>query len=168
MKLKNVRYILPVLMLFVFLKIQAQDYQQAIKIIPFSGVAYKKLTGFEKGYEISFNKITHGYKLTGLRVYQEPAFPRKSDKWFVCYGFGSHVSLYESYSIYNPFRPFDPARRYSRSFVSCGLDGYVGLEYRFLKHPFTINIDYIPNFEFMGPDYFRVNNYINIGLAVVF
>lgn len=170
MKVIVAKYFLPIVLLFVFLEGEAQDYQRAIKLKPLSGlgVSYKKLTGFENGYELIFTKIPHGYNFTALRIFQEPAFPFKSDKWFVCYGFGSHISAYRSYSMYNPFKPFDPARKYNRSFVSAGIDGCVGLEYRFLKHPLTLNIDYNPNFEFMGPDYFRINHYITLGIAVVF
>lgn len=170
MKVISIKFILLLTLLFLFSITEAQDYNHSVKVKPLSGfgVSYKRLTDFEKGYEFVFAKNRNGYNLTVLRVFQQPAFPHKSDKWFVCYGFGTHVSTYDSYSVYNPFRPFDPARKYNRSFVAPGFDGCSGLEYRFLKHPFTLNIDYNLNFEFMGPDYFRVNNYITLGIAVVF
>lgn len=170
MKVFTSTYVLAVLLFFMVSGLQAQDYKRAVKIKPFGefGVSYKKLTGFERGYELILTSIPHGYSFTALRIYQEPAFPLRSDKWFVCYGFGTHISGYRSYSIYNPFRPFDSASRYNRNFVSVGFDGCAGLEYRFLKHPLTINVDYLPNFEFLGPDYFRVNHYITLGFAVVF
>jgi hypothetical protein len=148
----------------------AQDYKHAVKIKGFPlGASYKWLTGFENGYEIAYHTLDNGRNITGLRVYNTPVLPRKSDRWFFSYGYGTHVSLYNSYSIYNPFKPFDPPRSYDKNFVSIGCDGYVGLEYRILKHPFFVSIDFIPNFEFFGPDYFRVNtDNFTVGMAYVF
>lgn len=171
MRVPVTKYIFTIIvLLFVIFSAGAQDYKYSIKIKPPAqfGISYKWLNGFEKGYELMLGKISNGYNFTVLRVYQNPAFPRISDKWFICYGFGSHVSAYDSYSIDNPFKPFDSSNNYKRSFISVGFDGYAGLEYRFLKHPFTLNIDYIPNFEALGPNYFRVNCYLTFGLAVVF
>ena len=148
----------------------AQDYEQVIKgkTGAFWGGSYKYLTEFESGYELLFHSNKNGFNVTGLRVYQQPAFPERSSKWFLCYGFGSHASFYNKYSIYNPFEPFDPPRVHNKEFVSIGFDGYAGLEYRFLKHPFILSIDFIPNFEVFGPDYFRVNtNNLCLGLAYV-
>jgi hypothetical protein len=164
------KYILGIVLLLFICKAEAQDYTHSIKLRNLSGlgVSYKKLTGFEKGYELIATNIPNGYNLTALRVFQQAAVPKKSDKWFFCYGYGTHFSAYNSYSITNPFKPFDPPRNYQHAFVSAGFDGYAGLEYRFLKYPFTLNIDYNPNFEFFGPDYFRVNHYLSFGVAVVF
>ena len=69
----------------------------------------------------------------------------------------------------NLFRPFAPAIVHEGNFVSPGIDGYLGLEYRFLKYPFTVSADFMPNFEFFGPGYFRVNmNTLSVTAAFVF
>jgi hypothetical protein len=154
------------------MNVHGQDYNHAVKLKilgHYWGASYKYLTEFEKGYEVLFHSNSQGINVTGLRVFQKPAFPIKSDKWFFCYGYGVHTSFYDHYEVYNPFTPFDPPRRFEKNFVSMGLDGYAGLEYRFLKHPFIVSIDFIPNFEFFGPDYFRVNtNNLCFGLAYYF
>ena len=49
-----------------------------------------------------------------------------------------------------------------------GFDGYVGLEYRFLKIPFNIVVDLNCNFEFFRPGYFGINFIPTAGLAYVF
>jgi hypothetical protein len=150
---------------------KAQDYKHAIKIKGFSpfGVSYKWLTGFEKGYEVSYHMMNNGRNVTGLRVFQTPLIPKKSDRWFVSYGYGTHMSYYWNYTVYNPFTPFDPPHHYDKNFMAVGLDGYVGVEYRILKHPFLLSIDFIPNFEFFGPKYFKVNNNnLTAGIAYVF
>ncbi|GAO28603.1 hypothetical protein [Geofilum rubicundum] len=149
---------------------RSQDYEKAIKVKGFSGlgVSYKHLTGFEKGYEVGIHTADDWESLSFLRIFQRPAFPKISDKWFLCYGYGTHVSFYRSYSVYNPFKPFDAPRTYNRTFISPGFDGVVGFEYRMLKNPFLISFDINANFEIFGPDYFRVNAYNTVGLAYVF
>jgi hypothetical protein len=164
------RYITIICILFFFIPVKSQDYEKAIKInaFPGFGVSYKHLTGFENGYELKFHSFSNYNAITALRIFQTPAWPRVSDKWFLIYGYGSHLSLYNSYSIYNPFKPFDPPRKVNRNFLSAGFDGLAGFEYRFLKYPFNISFDINANFEFFGPDYFRVNIYNTVGFAYVF
>jgi hypothetical protein len=150
---------------------KSQDYKQAIKIKGLSpwGASYKILTGFENGYEISYLHFNHAIGVSTLRIFQEPLLPKLSSKWFLCYGFGAHASYHYSYTTYNPFTPFDEPKQYDKNFVTMGADGYVGIEYRFLKHPFIVSADFVPNFEFFGPNYFKVNmNNLCAGLAYVF
>jgi hypothetical protein len=172
MKTKFTKYLLVLLLAQCTYNLSAQDYNQAIKLKLLGshwGVTYKYLTEFESGYEVMFQSGSQGFNVTGLRVYQMPAFPERSSKWFFCYGFGGHAAFYDNYEIYNPFTPFDPPIKYHNDFVSLGMDGYAGLEYRFLKHPFVLSIDFIPNFEFFGPGYFRVNaNNLCFGVAYAF
>jgi hypothetical protein len=161
------------LLFFLFLVVvsaHSQDYERAIKVkgFPGLGVSYKHLTAFERGYELTLHTTEEWDSFTYMRIFQLPAFPIISDKWFLCYGYGSHVSLYRSYAIYNPFKPFDAPRKYNRPFVSMGFDGLIGFEYRMLKNPFVFSVDINTNFEFFGPNYFRVNNFSTVGIAYVF
>lgn len=165
------RYLTIVAFIIITISVKAQDYNQAFKLKGFSpwGISYKILTGFENGYEFSYQKLRNSHSLTSLRIYQEPLVPKLSSKWFLCYGFGAHATLYNAYSTYNPFTPFDKAHHYDKTFVAMGLDGYAGIEYRFLKHPFIVSADIIPNFEFFGPNFFKVNmNSFCTGIAYVF
>lgn len=150
--------------------VHAQDYEHAFKLRvgPGLGFAYKRLTGFEKGFELAWEEHKSSHTISLLRVHQSPAFPTWSDKWFFIYGYGGHLSSYRHYTIYNPFRPFDKPREYNKSFLSPGIDGYIGLEHRFLKHPFTFSVDLYPRMEFFGPGYFRFNMVSGFGLAYVF
>lgn len=147
-----------------------QDYQHAVKIKPFGElcISYKRITGFEKGYEVMLSDLENGYSVTGLMVHHTPVLPRKSSKWFFTYGYGAHTGLFHQYEVYNPFRPFDPPREINRRYVALGLDGSAGVEYRMLRHPFLFSWDVNPNIEFLGPDVFRVNIYSNLGVAFVF
>ncbi|MBN2166450.1 MAG: hypothetical protein JW717_09260 [Marinilabiliaceae bacterium] len=148
-----------IMLLFSGLKLFSQDYKEVVKLKAGDlwGVSFKCLTDFETGYEVLFHSNDLGISFTALRIFQTPAFPEKSSKWFFCYGYGTHISLYHHYEIYNPFTPYNDALEYKKTFGSLGIDGYAGFEYRFLKHPFVLSIDIIPNIEFFGPNYFRVN-----------
>jgi hypothetical protein len=171
MKSAHLKYIAALSLILFATQAFAQDYKRAIKLkaSPIWGVSYKVLTGFEKGYEVAFSNTSCNTSLTGLRIYQEPVFPKLSSKWFVCYGYGTHLALNYNYKTYNPFAPFDSPQQYNRTYISGGLDGYIGLEYRFLKHPFIISADLIPYFEFFGPDYFRVSTgRLSLGMAYTF
>jgi hypothetical protein len=163
-------YWLIVLFLVIGGSVYSQDYQRAIKVkgFPGFGVSYKHLTAFEKGYELSIHTTDEWDSFTYLRISQVPAFPKISNKWFLCYGYGAHISRYRSLSIYNPFKPFGAPRRYNWPFVSPGFDGLIGFEYRMLKNPFVVSVDINTNFEFFGPDYFRVSAYNTVGIAYVF
>lgn len=148
----------------------SQDYEQLIKAKSgsFWGGSIKYLTDFESGYELLFHTNNQSFNFTALRVSQKPAMPENNSQWFFCYGYGTHAAFYHHYAIYNPFEPLDAPQKYNKKFMAIGFDGYAGLEYRFLKHPFVISLDFIPNFEFLGPDYFRVNlNNFCFGLAYV-
>jgi hypothetical protein len=148
----------------------SQDYERAIKVkgFPGWGVSYKHLTGFERGYELSIHTTDDWDYFSIIRFFQMPAFPKISNQWFFSYGYGTHVSLYRSYSVYNPFTPFDAPRQYNRNFLSPGFDGVLGFEYRMLKNPFLISFDINANFEILGPNYFRINSFNTIGVAYVF
>lgn len=170
MKISKLKYIATLLLMAQLASVHSQDYKKSVKIRPVDnyGLSFKQLTGFENGYEISLSKIEYVYRLGALRVFQKPAWPLKSDKLFFCYGYGVHLSAGDGYDIYNPFKPFSKPRKYNRTYLSAGLDGYAGLEYRLLKHPLTLNLDYVPNFEFFGPAYFRSNHVLAAGISVVF
>jgi hypothetical protein len=144
-----------------------QDYERAFKVKG-NGFSFKQLTSFEKGFEITIHTVDEMDSFIFMRIFQRPAFPRISDKWFVCYGYGAHVAFYDSYSISNPFKPLAAPRQYNRSFMSPGFDGLIAFEYRFLKNPFVISVELNPNFEFFGPNYFSVNAYNTMALAFVF
>jgi len=172
MKSSSLKYLIATIAITLLAtSIQAQDYKQAIKLKGLSpwGISYKILTGFENGYEVSYLNLHNAISATALRIFQEPLAPKLSSKWFLCYGFGAHASLYNSYTTYNPYTPFDKPQHYDKTYVAMGADGYVGIEYRFLKHPFIVSADFVPNFEFFGPNYFKVNmNNLCGGIAYVF
>ncbi|WP_430816009.1 hypothetical protein [Carboxylicivirga sp. RSCT41] len=148
-----------------------QDYNNAIRLSygNYLGISYKRMFDQEQGAMASVQYGENSLILTGLRVFETPAFPETSSKWFFSYGYGVHMAYRTKIKNRNLFRPFAPAIVHEGHFISPGIDGYLGLEYRFLKYPFTVSADLMPNFEFFGPGYFRVNlNTVSVTAAFVF
>jgi len=150
--------------------IKAQDYNHALKFqTSFGyGLSYKMIGNNDKGFEVSFIRSDKMTQASVIRIFQEPALPRVSDKLFLLYGYGTHLAHLSSYYLWNPFTPGDGYKEISHDFFAPGFDGYVGLEYRFLKIPFNIVVDLNCNFEFFRPGYFGINFVPTAGLAYVF
>lgn len=153
---------LTIITLFIFvagITAKSQDYNNAIKLSSGShwGITYKKMLRRSSGIQASLQLKSNAYQFTALRVFHEPAFPATSSQWFLGYGYGTHLAYKTKIKSWNAFRPLAPSNSYKGHYFSPGFDGYATLEYRFLKFPFVIALEYIPNFEFFGPNFYRVN-----------
>ena len=127
------------------------------------------MTSQEKGFMGKIGVNNKGFQLGGYRIFATPAFPRKSSKWFFLYGYGVHFTYTREIRYNNYVKPLAPPIVHRGQFFSPGVDGFVSLEYRMLRHPFTISADFSPNFEFFGPRFFRINmSEIDLTLSYVF
>lgn len=80
--------------------------------------------------------------VTGLYEYNWNVFGKKE---FVMYaGGGAHVGAYDRYDYYND----DLDRLHDGTYVSVGLDGIFGLEYKFNKIPLVVSADLKPYVNF--------------------
>ncbi len=151
--------------------VKSQDYNNlvAFRWGVYTGFMAKKLLPNESAFAAQIGFRDRGIVISGYRMFHELAFPHKSYKFFLYYGYGIHFRYYTEYTLHNPFKPWRPESSYQGNYVAAGLDGILGLEYRFLKYPFVISGDISPNFEFGGANVFRVNmDMISIGLAYTF
>jgi len=137
----------------------AQDYNDAARFSfgTYWGLSYKKMITQENGVMATLQKGEKNTQFTALRVFHKPAFPARSSKWFFGYGYGAHIAYRTEINSRNAFRPFAPPYVHEGKYVSPGIDAFLSLEYRFLKYPFALSGDFMPNFEFFGPGVFRVN-----------
>ena len=156
----NIKWkILIVFMVFNLINTSAQDYKNAASISfgTYWGASYKRMFNQKDGLMARLQTGQKCTQLSTIRVFHKPAFASSSSKWFVGYGYGAHFAYRSEIKSRNFFRPFAPAYTYNGHYFSPGLDGFISLEYRFLKYPFTLSGDFMPNFEFFGPGYFRLN-----------
>jgi len=159
MKIFKYKIIFVVLTAFIAMKTSAQDYHSAIRLSSgtYWGASYKKMLTQDNGVMLNLQAGQKTLQLAALRIFHTPAFPSSSSKWFLGYGYGAHIAYHREIKSHNFFRPFAPPHVYKGHYVSPGIDGLISLEYRFLKYPFTLSGDFMPNFEFFGPEYFRMN-----------
>lgn len=150
---------------------QSQDYNNllALKTGVSYGIMYKKLLPNETAFSAQLTYKDRGVTMNAYRLFHQLAFPDKSYKLFLYYGYGTHFRYYTRYHKSNVYKPFRPSAKYKGNYFAAGLDGIVGLEYRFLKYPFVISSDINPNFEFGGATFFKVNlDLISVNFAYTF
>ena len=86
-----------------------------------------------------------GGRLTGLYEFHWDIEGAKGLKWFV--GPGVHLGFYNS----KDYRYED--RRFNGSYTTVGIDGIIGLDYKFNKIPLNLSVDWQPSFEFGNDRY---------------
>jgi hypothetical protein len=108
-----------------------------------------------------------GFTLTVLKEYFQPALGHVSENLYLQYGFGAHAGFgfFDNYNmlyrtIYLDDYRFTPL---------LGLDGIIGLNYRFPEFPFELCVDFKPYFEFSTIQYFNLClNSIGVSLKYKF
>ena len=126
----------------------SQDYNNNFKLSTgdYWGVSYHKLLTQEKGFAAKFNFEKDGWQMSTIRILYTPAFPATSSQWFFGYGYGVHIAYKSKIETTNLFTPYAPPTVHRGHFISPGIDGFLTLEYRFLKYPFVLSADYRNNF----------------------
>ena len=145
------------MMLFSVLSVSAQkrsssfsseNYVTAIgvKVYPASGGAAVTLKHFiNKGaaLEALGSFWERGGRITGLYEFHWDIPGAPGLKWYV--GPGVHVSFYNG-KYYN-------RNTYGGSYVAPGIDGVIGLDYKFSKIPLNLSADWQPSFDFGNERY---------------
>lgn len=138
-----------ILFSIITLVIYSQEYMQALGVRGgiTSGLTYKKFLNQMKSMEAILSFKNRGMQVTALRQLHELTLFEFSDKFYFMKGYGIHGGYYyKEPSAFLKFKYFDTENRiFSPIF---GLDGYLGLEYRFDNVPLVIGLDYKPFFEF--------------------
>jgi hypothetical protein len=79
-----------------------------------------------------------GGRITGLYEFHWDINGAQGLKWFV--GPGAHIAFYND-KYYN-------GNRYGGSYATVGVDGIIGLDYKFNKIPLNLSVDWQPFFDF--------------------
>lgn len=100
-----------------------------------------------------------GVRVTGLYEFHFDFEGAPGLKWYV--GPGAHVGIYNN--NYND--PSNPNGTGSGSYI--GIDGVLGLDYKFTGAPINLSIDWQPSFEF-GDNRGFINSWGGLGIRYTF
>jgi len=119
-----------------------QSYRTAlgIKIWDGVGVSLKHFVAPTHAVEGIGYFWNHGFRFTGLYEFHFDIANAPGLKWYV--GPGAHVGFYDDH--YYDDRYFDG----NGSGTYVGIDGVLGLDYKFADIPLNLSLDWQPSFEF--------------------
>jgi len=145
-----------VIILFVSGVAYAQNYTRdvGIRVGDYFSASYRQYLDDRQALEGMVFLGRGGMTFTVLKEHFEPAFGHISEHLYFQYGYGAHVG----------FRYMDHYKVLSRTYELedfrftplLGLDGLIGLEYRFPEFPFLISVDAKPYFEYSTIQIFSI------------
>ena len=121
-----------------------------VKFYP-TGVSLKTFVGSSAALELLGYFYDRGTRITGLYEYHSNLTDGGNLKWYI--GPGAHVGLYN--------------KNFFSGGTSVGIDGVLGLDYKFSNLPINISIDWQPSYEFGNYDGF-ISNSGGIGVRFTF
>ena len=113
--------------------IQSQEYKTALGVKFYPGaVSLKHFVKPEAAVEGLGYFWNHGMRITGLYEFHHNINDVNGLKWYV--GPGAHVGFYNN--------------KYYDGGTFIGIDGVIGLDYKFKGAPINLSLDWQPSFEF--------------------
>lgn len=121
--------------------VSSQNYTTALGVKFYPGaISLKHFVNGKNAIEGLAYFWNHGSRITGLYEIHGDINNAAGLKWYV--GPGAHVSFYNT--------------KYGGGGSAIGLDGVLGLDYKFKGAPINMSIDWQPSFEF-GNNYYYDN-----------
>ena len=120
-----------------------------------SGITVKHFTNSSTALEGILSIGRRSFVITGL--YEKHSSANKSSDLKFLYGFGAHVGFFQdggSY-YYNNNRPYTAT-------TVLGIDGILGLDYKFNKAPINISMDIKPFIDFFGGNYVYMDGGVSL------
>jgi len=147
MKIARKNWIM-VLLLLISTKAMSQNYTRdaGMRIGDYFSLTYRQYHRNDQALEGILFFGRQGITFGVLKEFFQPAFGRVSQNLFFQYGYGAHIGYRytDHYRILN--RTYELEQYTFTPLI--GIDGLVGLEYRFPEFPFLISLDFKPYFEF--------------------
>jgi hypothetical protein len=118
-------------------------------------LCYRQYTDENNYSEVMAGVGRHAFRVTYLKEHARPTLQGFSPNMVFVYGFGGHTGIerINKYQILTRTYFYDHYR-YS---PLLGMDGYLGLEYRFARLPVIGGIDVKPFFEFSVNQFFALH-----------
>lgn len=142
------KVVLGVIVLFSVAAVQAQSrsangssYRTAlgVKVWDGGGISLKHFFNEKNAGELIGFFWREGFRLTGLYEIHGPISGAPGLKWYI--GPGLHIGTYNNHHYHDG----DP---HYHTHGSIGIDGVLGLDYKFNQAPINISLDWQPSFEF--------------------
>jgi hypothetical protein len=160
------KFLLVALILFIVIGTQAQSrssnsssYKTAlgVKVWDGAGISLKHFFDKNAGELIAYF-YGHGFRLTGLYEIHGPISGAQGLKWYI--GPGAHIGFYDGHHGHHHDH-FD-----DHSHTHIGIDGVIGLDYKFRGAPINVSIDWQPAFEFGDGGFY--GNWGGLGIRYTF
>jgi len=149
--------------LFVFFFSQAQSssthsssYKSAlgVKVWDGAGITFKHFFKENRAGEFIGYFWNRGFRLSALYEIHGNFADAEGLKWYV--GPGAHIGFYDYHDDHN--------NHIDGTYI--GIDGVLGLDYKFKGAPINISLDWQPSFEF--GDYVGYSNWGGLGIRYTF
>jgi hypothetical protein len=143
------KFVLTAIVLLSVIAVQAQSkstnssrYKTAlgVKVWDGGGISLKHFFNGNNAGELIGYFWRNGFRLTGLYEIHGPISGATGLKWYI--GPGLHVGAYNNHHYHHH------DGHYHDSHASIGIDGVLGLDYKFNSAPINISLDWQPSFEF--------------------
>jgi len=158
MKTKYIAITLLIICSFTLTTISAQSYKTGLGLRfggLTSGITLKHFTNSNTALEGILSVGRKNVLITGL--YEKHVAADKNSALKFLYGVGAHVGFFQDGSSYY----YNDGRKYTSSTV-LGIDGILGLDYKFNKAPINISMDIKPFIDFFGGNYVYMDGGISL------
>lgn len=147
--------IIPILLLSMQMNAQNYTRDAGARAGAYPALCYRQYTDDFSYSEVMASLNRTAIRVTYLKEYARPAMQGFSTNLVFIYGFGAHSGL----SRIDQYRLLGRTYFYDRYRYSplLGVDGYLGLEYRFPHMPVIAGIDVKPFFEFSVNQFFGLH-----------
>lgn len=139
--------------------VKAQSYEQSagVRAGHTSGLTYKKFLINEQAVETLLSGRNEGIQVTVSYLKHHQMEFSFNDNFFVYYGIGGHIGM-ERFNDLEKSIILDEKGQPTflfedKNYFAMGVDGTIGLEYRWLSVPMTLSFDVKPYFNFIGMRY---------------
>lgn len=144
------KIIISAIILIISLSVTAQSksakgssYRTAlgVKVWDGGGITFKHFLSGNNAGELIGYFWGHGFRLTGLYEIHGNISGASGLKWYI--GPGAHIGFYDIHH-----RHYHNGIWHDHGHTTIGVDGVIGLDYKFNGAPINISLDWQPSFEF--------------------
>ncbi|MFY0687693.1 MAG: hypothetical protein JXQ90_11040 [Cyclobacteriaceae bacterium] len=148
------KYLLVISLLVTGWQGMGQQYQQSagVRLGSTSGLTFKKFLVEDEAVEFMASGRQNGIQLTMTYLFHEPMEFSFNENFYAIYGAGGHVGFEERNNFNKVLIAVDPPdfEYEEKGYFTMGMDGVLGIEFRWLKIPATLGGDIKPYFNFVG------------------